>query len=64
MTEQTYAADRDSPRSLCLACGEPMTEGPGFCRKCLDQGHGRIVPSCEGCEGRALEDVEEEQQKS
>jgi predicted amidophosphoribosyltransferase len=53
---------KQSPPTCCIGCGEPMTEGSGFCRRCLDQGHGWIVPSCEGCEGRALEDVEEEQQ--
>jgi predicted amidophosphoribosyltransferase len=57
MTEQTYAADRDSPRSLCLACGKPMTKGAGFCRECAERGLG----PCEACEGLPLLDVEERQ---
>jgi predicted amidophosphoribosyltransferase len=53
---ETNAADRDNPRSLCLACGKLMTKGAGFCRECVDRGLG----PCEACEGLSFENLEEE----
>jgi len=38
----------------CIICGKPIAKG-NYCNECVDR-----FGFCEGCEGRALADVEEE----
>ena len=44
----------ERPRLLCVICGKPIVTGI-HCSQCIDRGF-----ICEGCEGRALADIEED----